>query len=135
METGTLKTYAEKLRDPRWQKRRLELLEKTKFTCVNCGDGENELHIHHLLYERGKEPWEYEDKLLLPLCGECHTSIDRLQKNITRLLAGFPPDFLSDLQEALQNLSAGSSDDHPWERWSKWMDAAKPKSKRRKKSV
>jgi len=31
------KTYGEKLKDPRWQKKRLGLLEKADWTCLFCG--------------------------------------------------------------------------------------------------
>ena len=32
--------YSEKLRDPRWQKARLKVLERDNWTCVNCGETE-----------------------------------------------------------------------------------------------
>lgn len=66
------KTYAEKLRDPRWQRKRLEILERDKWVCTNCGDTEQELHVHHRRYEVGKEPWEYDDSVLTTLCADCH---------------------------------------------------------------
>ena len=30
--------YSEKLKDPRWQKKRLEILERDNFRCQYCGD-------------------------------------------------------------------------------------------------
>lgn len=66
------KTYSEKLRDPRWQKKRLEVLENAKFECSECGTTEKELHVHHRFYEKGKDPWDYHHINLQCLCVECH---------------------------------------------------------------
>jgi hypothetical protein len=66
------KTYWEKLKDPRWQKKRLEVLEANEFTCQCCFDTESTLHVHHKEYFKGREPWEYEIKQLAVLCEACH---------------------------------------------------------------
>lgn len=63
-------TYAQKLRDPRWQKRRLEVLQKAEFRCESCGTGTMELHVHRPVYRKGFEPWDY--KFLVCLCSDCH---------------------------------------------------------------
>lgn len=65
------KTYFEKLKDPRWQKRRLSILERDKWRCRLCWDDESTLHVHHIGYAKG-EPWDVEDKLLITLCADCH---------------------------------------------------------------
>lgn len=64
--------YSEKLKDPRWQKKRLEIFERDEWACQRCGDDTETLNVHHLLYQKGKEPWDYEDKLLITLCSSCH---------------------------------------------------------------
>ena len=64
--------YSEKFKDPRWQRKRLFVLERDNWTCQYCGDKETTLHIHHLWYEKGKEPWEYPDECFLTLCEDCH---------------------------------------------------------------
>lgn len=66
------KTYAEKLRDPRWQKKRLERLEASAFSCDQCGNDKNTLHVHHNQYFKGREPWEYDAEQLSTLCENCH---------------------------------------------------------------
>lgn len=66
------KTYSEKLRDPRWQKCRLEILKRDSWSCLRCGDSENELHVHHLNYQFGRDPWDYPSDNLQTLCGKCH---------------------------------------------------------------
>lgn len=75
-------TYAEKLLDPRWQKKRLKILERDKFSCVWCGDTETTLHVHHLVY-MVKNPWESDDDHLISLCKDCH-DIYHI-KNLTEL--------------------------------------------------
>lgn len=63
--------YSEKLKDPRWQKKRLEILEKNNWQCEVCENNKKTLHVHHLVYEN-LEPWEYKDKDLIVLCNICH---------------------------------------------------------------
>lgn len=65
-------SYAEKLRDPRWQKKRLEVMHRADFACEECSDKENTLHVHHCLYVTGKEPWDYPISELRCLCERCH---------------------------------------------------------------
>jgi hypothetical protein len=73
--------YAAKLKDPRWQKRRLEILQRDEWRCVACGYGLHEeyeddneprqpLHVHHRWYTG--EPWEAPDEALVTLCESCH---------------------------------------------------------------
>jgi len=66
------KTYAEKLRDPRWQKKRLQVLQDAGFACSECGSVERTLHIHHPFYRKGVEPWDYADWDLICVCEDCH---------------------------------------------------------------
>lgn len=66
------KTYLEKLKDPRWQKARLRILERDNWTCQYCEDTEKTLHVHHMYYIKGKEPWEAPDNSLIVLCEQCH---------------------------------------------------------------
>lgn len=66
------KSYSEKLRDPRWQKKRLEILNRDHFRCRHCQDDKNTLHVHHLKYSKGKDPWDYENGFLITICETCH---------------------------------------------------------------
>ena len=65
-------SYSEKLRDPRWQKKRLEILEAARWKCEDCGTETDELQIHHCYYKKGAEPWEYTANTLMALCRLCH---------------------------------------------------------------
>lgn len=66
--------YAEKLRDPRWQKKRLEIMQRDEFTCQACDSKEKTLNVHHCYYKKGADPWDYENESLVTLCEECHES-------------------------------------------------------------
>ena len=72
-------TYAEKLRRPEWQRKRLEILERDGFKCTDCGDDKSELHVHHLYYTKGKQPWEYEDDAYRTLCAKCHEAHENMK--------------------------------------------------------
>jgi hypothetical protein len=74
------KSYSEKLRDPRWQQKRLEILNRDNWTCRFCGDGKTELHIHHVKYSG--EPWEGEDKDKITACKHCHRILEDLKEEI-----------------------------------------------------
>jgi len=73
--------YAEKLKDPRWQKKRLQVFERDNWTCQICGNTKETLCIHHKYYEKDKEPWDYEDDCYQTLCELCHGCKYRLDNN------------------------------------------------------
>lgn len=72
-------TYSDKLKSPKWQKKRLEILSRDKFTCKLCKDTETQLHVHHKYYENGCDPWEYPNKALVTLCAHCHKEVERIK--------------------------------------------------------
>ena len=73
-------TYAEKRRKPDWQKKRLTILNRDKWTCQLCKDNLTELHVHHKYYTKGAEPWEYPDEALISYCKHCHHLVELLKK-------------------------------------------------------
>ena len=64
--------YKDKLKHPKWQRKRLETFQRDEWSCQNCGETELTLHVHHKHYERGKNPWEYNIDDLVTLCDRCH---------------------------------------------------------------
>lgn len=56
--------------DPRWQKKRLEIMSRDNFICVACGAKDKTLHVHHKKYVG--EVWESPDSHLQTLCEDCH---------------------------------------------------------------
>jgi len=77
--------YGGTLFDPRWKARRRQILERDGYRCVNCGL-DRDLEVHHRQYHfsRGmnvfKNPWEYDNRYLVTLCGTCHQKGHRLYK-------------------------------------------------------
>lgn len=63
----------DKYLDPRWQKKRLQIMQRDNFTCQVCGATDRTLHVHHIYYTKWAEgPWDYFDEALITLCNECH---------------------------------------------------------------
>lgn len=74
-------TYSNKLKHPNWQKKRLEILNRDEFTCKLCADKNNQLHIHHLKYIPGKEPWEIDNEFLITYCSICHSIVEHFKNS------------------------------------------------------
>lgn len=66
------KWYSEARKDPRWQKRRLEIMERDDWQCQNCWSKSRTLNVHHKKYVSGLKPWEYSGCALVTLCEDCH---------------------------------------------------------------
>lgn len=81
-----MNAYSEKLKDPRWQKKRLEIFNRDGFRCVDCLSKDKTLHVHHCLYERGY-PWDTANEFLLTVCEECHYERECLEHDCKRALA------------------------------------------------
>ena len=85
------KPYWEKLKDQRWQKKRLELLENAGWRCQSAYCDNNDLHaelqVHHRLYLRNTEPWDYPDWAYRVLCDDCHKIEQRIQESAHEALA------------------------------------------------
>lgn len=73
------KSYSELLKDPRWQKKRLEIMQRDDFKCRSCEMNDRTLHVHHLKYEKGLNPWESDNDDLITLCDCCHEALHYLQ--------------------------------------------------------
>jgi len=67
----TSEDYREKLRDPRWQKKRLQVFDRDKWKCAACLDDSSTLSAHHLVYTAA-DPWDEPIEHLETLCDYCH---------------------------------------------------------------
>lgn len=65
-------TFFAQYNDPRWQRRRLQVMESVGFQCENCGSKDTTLNVHHKRYRGDQKPWEYEDWELACYCEKCH---------------------------------------------------------------
>lgn len=68
----SLTNYQKRLLDPRWQKKRLEIMSDRGFRCEKCQNDSAALHVHHRYYVSGRQPWEYPYFCYLVLCESCH---------------------------------------------------------------
>lgn len=75
MNKNSKNWYSEKLLDPRWQRKRLEVLQRSDFACEQCGRLDKTLHVHHNRYIKGRDVWDYEADDLSCLCLDCHKCI------------------------------------------------------------
>lgn len=80
-------SYSEYLKDPRWQKKRLEIFERDEWECRGCFDTTKTLHVHHTHYEKGLKPWEYENYSLITLCEDCHKRMRTRRLNSDDIIA------------------------------------------------
>lgn len=79
--------YGTALKDPRWQKKRLEIMNRDDFTCLLCSDKETSFNIHHKAYRANTSPWDYEDSNFQTLCEHCHAAVEELKKiNATAII-------------------------------------------------
>lgn len=65
-------SYFELLKDPRWQKKRLEILERDQWACRSCFNTVQTLHVHHIRYVHNTNPWDTPNEMLITLCESCH---------------------------------------------------------------
>lgn len=67
-------SYKELLLDPRWQIKRLEIMQLDAFKCRVCESKTKTLHVHHLYYISGNDPWDYPNDALVTMCKDCHAN-------------------------------------------------------------
>ncbi len=65
-------SYSDLLKDPRWQKKRLKVLQFDGWMCFGCGSETKQLHAHHVVY-KGK-PWEDGNEIITQ-CEDCHKAL------------------------------------------------------------
>jgi hypothetical protein len=78
--------YSERLKDPRWQKLRLEVMQRDGFQCSECTRNDVHLNVHHKRYQRGHAPWEYPSDELVTLCEVCHEAVHRIKDESSLLI-------------------------------------------------
>ena len=101
--------YIKKLRDPRWQKMRLEIFERDGWQCTACSDDKSMLCVHHLECLPGRDPWDVPPSSLVTLCESCHNeeTEQRPQEeaNLLRLLRknGFMASAIGEIVNGLEH--------------------------------
>ncbi|WP_233863518.1 HNH endonuclease [Paraburkholderia adhaesiva] len=121
--------YARQYKDPRWQRKRLEIMERDGFACVECGDNESTLNVHHVRYLRGVPPWAYPPWLLVTLCESCHEAIHDGGPTIGELLyfearcVGMTKDHFDKLERAFRQCLCTEAAKLAAEEWDQALDA------------
>jgi len=72
-------TYKKKLLNPKWQRKRLSILERDNWTCQHCLNTTKTLEVHHINYKSNCEPWDHPDDLLQTLCSDCHSMLEGIR--------------------------------------------------------
>lgn len=91
-------TYAEKLKDPRWQKKRLEIMQRDKFTCIWCFRNDATLNVDHKIYRPRLNPWDYTNDDLQTLCENCHKKLSERRQKIADQIGRMDEADLSELE-------------------------------------
>lgn len=109
---ASAKSYWEKLQDPRWQKKRLEIFQRAAFKCEWCGSDKYTLHVHHGFYSG--EPWDAGDDTLYCLCEHCHNHAEDLKHNVRiefgRIHPKFHRSFFGSLLRFRESVERGEID-------------------------
>lgn len=112
---ASYRTYREKLLDPRWQRKRLEVLNRADFSCRRCGTRTETLHVHHGYYEKDVEPWDYPMDSLHCLCEFCHEIEQGLLAAAHRRLGRMLPQDIEAMLAIMDYfLLSYSPSDHGW---------------------
>lgn len=68
-------------------------MERDEFKCLDCGDSDNTLNVHHLYYVKDRILWDYPNHAMVTLCEPCHKhrhanpDIRTMWERVTELLA------------------------------------------------
>ena len=80
-------SYSAKLRDERWQQKRVKILERANGHCQDCEKEFKNLEVHHCYYMTLCHPWQYPLDSLRALCRDCHENRAVSEIRLNALLA------------------------------------------------
>lgn len=75
--------YLDQLKSPKWQKKRLDILNIRGFKCEKCKSEDEQLHVHHRFYIANRKAWEYDNDVFQVLCHICH-EIEHKKEDINK---------------------------------------------------
>lgn len=85
LDNLTFVPYSEQIKSPKWQKKRLEILQLHNFKCEECGSETKTLNVHHRFYIKGRKIHEYDNDVLQCLCEDCHAKVHK-KKEVVEVL-------------------------------------------------
>jgi 5-methylcytosine-specific restriction endonuclease McrA len=114
-QSSTVSFFA-KYKDPRWQRKRLEVMEASDFKCENCGANNKTLNVHHKSYKKNHAPWDYENEELECLCEDCHSYKHDIKNRLAAALHEFKtkPNYSESPEEELLGFLEGKLADGPF---------------------
>lgn len=104
--------WKDQYKHPAWQKRRLERLDAAGWSCESCGSKDDQLHVHHPQYFKGRSVWEYSDDELQVLCEGCHEVTHATLEKIKTAITHLGPEYLDTALGLLQGFGAGDAPIH-----------------------
>lgn len=78
--------YSEDIKNGRWQRKRLEIMQRDNFKCLACKK-DDKLNVHHLYYEKGMKIWDYDNDSLVTLCENCHKALHEDLLKVSGIIA------------------------------------------------
>lgn len=89
-------TYSDQLKDPRWQRMRLQVLDLHRWQCDTCDRDNKTLEVHHKFYclepngnfLRKAAPWDYTFDDFRVLCDDCHEQTEIALMELRRVFGG-----------------------------------------------
>ena len=79
--------FKEQIKHPKWQKKRLDILERDEYICQNCHVDDETLHVHHFTYKSNTNLWDYDNNNLITFCERCHKDWHTVNEKIKILLS------------------------------------------------
>lgn len=98
--------WKDQYKHPMWQKKRLEALEASEYTCQCCFDSESQLHVHHRQYFKGRRIWEYDNSELEVLCDCCHERAHDDMSILKSILARLPVDCVCEITALIKGYAS-----------------------------
>lgn len=93
--------FSQQYKHPEWQKKRLEALSAAEFTCQRCFIDDEQLHVHHKRYVKGRKIWEYEISELEVLCNSCHESAHQDKDLLNLIISRLPSEGVNEINALL----------------------------------
>ena len=120
------KSYSEKLKDPRWQRRRLEIMERDGWKCVMCKRKNQTLHVHHVAYLRGVDPWEHPRRGLISLCEKCHDKAGKIDDEYKRILCDMGAYAIDHMRAVIDEAAAEKAEIDEARKWAAEQEKKNP---------
>jgi hypothetical protein len=89
-------SFYQQYQDPRWQRKKYEIMAQRNWVCEWCGAKDRQLHVHHGYYEKDRAVWDYPNDSLYCLCDPCHRKANANKRDAQRALARIHPKHLSE---------------------------------------